>query len=101
MKISTGLNILIFAERFNSIGGVMIDNAEVIANADGKKIVLAGTIINGSSGAAGILVEDVDVTFGAARGTVLINGVVDINKLPESPTTEDIATLEEIIIFKK
>jgi len=127
----TNINeILKFADHYVSIP-VMVDDAGIVANADGNKIVLAGTIVGGMGGAntilvnvttlatkhntqsgatttagagvdaEGILLNDVDVTFGDATGAMLIHGFVDLNKLPEAPTADAIAALKSRIIFLK
>lgn len=50
----------------------------------------------GASGAEGLLLNDVDVTYGPAPGAMLIHGFVDLNKLPEDPTAEVVAALKQI-----
>jgi len=122
--------ILKFADHYVSIP-VMVDDAGIVANADGKKLVLAGTIVGGNGaantifsnvatlatkhntqGAAttvagagvdaeGVLLNDVDVTFGDAAGSMLIHGFVDISKLPEAPTADAIAALKSRVLFLK
>lgn len=91
---------------------VMVSDAGITANADGKKIVPAGTIMggatksirldreemvvkkngDGATGAAGaavdaegVLLEDVDVTYGPNAGTLITHGYIDLAKLPEAP----------------
>lgn len=77
---------------------VLASNSGVEADADGKKILKAGTPMAGNleargtaftkavttegvSNAVGILLHDVDVTAGAENGTLLIFGFVDLNKV--------------------
>lgn len=97
---------------------------EGIAAVDGKKIVKAGTILGGKSksallnegelvvkkniqgaltGAAGagvdaegVLLSDVDVTYGANAGALVVNGVIKISKLPEAPTVDAKKALKQI-----
>lgn len=122
--------ILKFADHAVAIP-VMVDDAGIAANAEGKKIVLAGTIIGGTGGAntvlandtvvatvhntqggatttagaavdaEGVLLNDVDVTFGDAPGSMLIHGFVDLAKLPSVPTVDAIAALKGRITFLK
>jgi len=122
--------ILKFADHYVSIP-VMVDDAGIVANADGKKLVLAGTIIGGTgstntilandtvlatkhntqSGATtvagsgvdaeGVLLNDVDVTNGDAPGAMLIHGFVNLSKLPEVPSADAIAALKTRITFLK
>jgi hypothetical protein len=122
--------ILKFADHYVDIP-VMVDDAGIVANADGKKIMLAGTPIGGTgstntilgnpltlatkhntqSGATtvagsgvdaeGVLLNDVDVTYGDAPGSMLIHGFIDLNKLPEAPCADVIAALKTRITFLK
>lgn len=60
----------------------------VSANADGKKIVKAGTPIPANDGTAlGVLLHDVDVTQGDAPGTYVYEGVLDPAKLTANGIT--------------
>lgn len=74
--------------------GVVVAQGETVANANGKKIVKAGTPMAGSldarttaftqatgEDAVGVLLHDVDVTNGNANGTLLIFGFVNTNRL--------------------
>ncbi|MZQ76212.1 MAG: hypothetical protein GT589_08705 [Peptoclostridium sp.] len=100
---------------------VMVSDSGVVANSDGKKIVPAGTVVGGSTkavlenptepvvskntallGAAaeGVLLYDVDVTYGAKEGSMVIHGFVDLNKLPEAPVAEATAVLTLIKFMK-
>jgi hypothetical protein len=110
---------------------VMMDDAGITANADGKKIVPAGTIIGGTGStntilgndtvvatvhntqggatttagagvdAEGVLLNDVDVTNGDAPGTMLIHGFVNLTKLPAAPVADVITALKGRITFLK
>lgn len=51
---------------------------------------------NGASSAEGLLLNDVDVTYGPAPGAMLIHGFVDIGKLPEAPTAEVVTALKQV-----
>lgn len=82
-------------EKNSTAVSCMIANTGVEADANGKKIVKAGTPLAGSLKArgtaftvatdatnlAGIAMHDVDVTSGTANGAVLIFGTVDWSKL--------------------
>lgn len=67
---------------------IAANHAQVITRADGTKIVPAGAVIpaNGST-AVGILYEDVDVTDGAAAGSVVTRGQVIEANLPAAPVS--------------
>ena len=89
---------------------VAVSDAGVTANAEGKKIVPAGTIIGGgfltddtklavktnAAGAEGVLFYDVDVTYGPAPAAALIHGFVDLKKLPEAPAEAAVTALKQI-----
>lgn len=76
--------------------GVIVDETVGTAGEDGRKIVKAGTPLNGdltargtafvaakdtSNPAVGVLLHDVDVTDGDANGTLLIWGFVNLNRM--------------------
>lgn len=97
---------------------------ENISLVDGKKIVPAGTIIGGKTAprlenagemvvkkntqdgatgtvgagvdAEGVLLYDVDVTYGPATGSMVIHGFVKTSKLPEAPVADAKAALKQI-----
>lgn len=75
---------------------VIVDKTVGTAGEDGRKIVKAGTPLNGdltargtafvaakdtSNPAVGVLLHDVDVTDGDANGTLLIWGFVNLNRM--------------------
>lgn len=62
---------------------IAANHAAVVTEADGTKYVPAGVPVpaNGST-AVGILYEPIDVTAGAAPGSVVTEGVVIEDKLP-------------------
>lgn len=88
-------------EKNSTAVSCMIASTGVQADANGKKIVKAGTPLAGSLKArgtaftvatdttnlAGIAMHDVDVTSGTANGAVLIFGTVDWSKLDKSVQT--------------
>lgn len=76
--------------------GVIVGKTVGTAGEDGRKIVKAGTPLNGdltdrstafvaakdtSNPAVGVLLHDVDVTDGNANGTLLIWGFVNLNRM--------------------
>ncbi|KHD34416.1 prophage protein [Clostridium acetobutylicum] len=119
------IEILKFADHFVALN-VMVDDAGVTVNADGKKIVPAGTIIGGgvlangtgnvtikntqggATGTAGagvdaegVLLNDVDVTYGPASGAMILHGFVDLAKLPATPCADAVTALKGRILFLK
>jgi len=92
---------------------VTVDDAGVVA-IDGKKIVPAGTIVGGgtlsdpevlvkkatttegASNAEGVLLNDVDVTYGPAPGAMIIHGFIDETKIPATPDDAERTALKQI-----
>jgi len=110
--------ILKFPDHYVALA-VMVDDTGVTA-VNGKKIVPKGTIVGGkensvltaldepvadkfvaateepeadasATGAEGVLLNDVDVTYGPKEGAMLIHGFVAIDKLPYGEENEDAA----------
>lgn len=69
---------------------------------DGTGVVtaLVATALTGGIIAEGVLQYDVDVTSGPVPGSMLIHAFVDINKLPEAPTSQAIKSLKQITFLK-
>lgn len=105
--------ILKFGDHYVSVA-VTVDDTGIVANADGKKIVPAGTIVGGgvladptkkvseknTADAEGVLLNDVDVTYGPAPGAMVIHGFIDLNKLPAAPAAEAVTALNQIFFMK-
>lgn len=105
--------ILKFPDHYVNLA-ITVSDVGVSANAEGKKIVPAGTILGGGfladesvkavktngAGAEGVLFNDTDVTYGPAPGAALIHGFVALDKLPEEPVAEAIAALKQITFLK-
>lgn len=63
-----------------------VSDAGVTANADGRKIVPAGTVYPANDATAiGILLNDVDVTNGPQPGSVIVEGYIIESRLPVAP----------------
>ena len=105
MKINIQKNVLIAPELAHTLG-VRVKNTGLTADDEGKKIILAGTLIGGTTdaltdrtaeltvitsstvaNAQGVTVDDVDVTNGTASVSMLKAGVVDIEKMPSAMQT--------------
>jgi len=99
----TATKQILFATQPSMSVGVVVGNAGVSADSEGKKILKAGTPLkgsleargtawtlsadsSGSNPAVGVLLHDVDVTAGNENGTALIFGFVDRNKVDSSVT---------------
>lgn len=105
--------ILKFPDHYVNVA-VTVSDVGVATNAEGKKIVPAGTILGGGflvddtvkavkangATAEGVLFNDTDVTYGSAPGAAMLHGFVALDKLPEAPTAEAIAALTQITFLK-
>ncbi|PCD81992.1 hypothetical protein CNQ87_15405 [Lysinibacillus fusiformis] len=110
---TTPKEILKFPDHHMSVA-VTVDDVGVMANAEGRKIIPAGTIVGGGflanrsvkvkkvndATSEGVLRYNVDVTQGPAPGAAVIHGFVDLNKLPEAPSAEAITALKQITFLK-
>lgn len=82
--------------------GCLVGDTGVQANAEGKKIIKAGTPVGGTTdvltnrqtvltkgaeNAQGIVMHDVDVTDGDGRATLVVSGYVDLYKLDADVVT--------------
>lgn len=104
-------NQILFAVEHQVSMSIVVDDANITAGSNGKKIVKAGTPLAGSldarttaftkasssgspsaSNAVGILLHDVDVTAGENNGTLLIFGFVNTNRI--DATTKALITAE-------
>jgi len=91
-------HILIANNSYMVTLGAQVTNTGITADADGKKILRAGTPLAGDitkrgtafvkatttegvSNATAVLMHDVDVTAGAENGTIVLAGCVDLLKL--------------------
>lgn len=108
-------HILIANNSYMVTLGAQVTNTGVNADADGKKILKAGTPLagditkrgtaftktNGSSAVA-VLMHDVDVTAGAENATIILAGCVDLLKLDTATkalVTSDVVSALPRIIF--
>lgn len=83
--------------------GCLVTNTGVSADAEGKKVLKAGTPVGGeeadvlvnrqavlaqnTDAPQGVLLHDVDVTKGQANATLVVEGTIDIEKLDEEVKT--------------
>lgn len=94
---------------------VTFDDTGISADAEGKKIVKAGTIVGGgflkdrtkkalksteAVAAEGVVLYDVDVTHGPKGGSVVVEGYINLDKIPEAPTQAQEAALKKITFMK-
>lgn len=117
-KYDADNQILGFIQGKIAFGGV-VSAIGVSADANGRKIIPAGTPVGGSTNfledenavlsvvsdatAQGILEHDVDVTTGNATGTVIVAGWVNENRLPSTVTISDTVkkALPDVHFFKR
>lgn len=116
VNVNTSKDIRLFPEVCVEIPCI-VGNTGVIAGADGRKVIKAGTPVGsatnvfenrqtvlstGDTNAIGVLMHDADVTAGNANVSVLIAGYVDLLKLDESVTiTGNAKTALTRIVFMK
>ena len=63
-----------------------VSDVDVVADAKGRKIVKAGTILPANDATAqGILYTDVDVTEGPQPGSLIVEGYILSARLPVAP----------------
>lgn len=69
----------------------------VTADADGMKIVKAGTILPANDATAkGVLLHDTDVTDGDRTDAIVIHGFIKSAALPAAPAAEAVTALKQI-----
>jgi len=103
--ISTAAEV---AEKINTdddAGALVV--ADASGNPNNEAVVAAKTKTQLAGGAdsipgiiEGVLLNDVDVTYGDAPGAMLIHGFVDINKMPEEPDNDVRSSLPQITFIK-
>lgn len=121
---AASVNQILFMTQPSASVGVVAANTGLSADANGKKILKAGTPItgnlqartaspyfikatttSGTSNATAVLLHDVDVTAGNENATALIFGFVDVNKLDTETqaliTTEVETALKGKVTFLK
>lgn len=109
----TPKQILKFPDHYVALA-VTVDDTGVTPDANGRKIVPAGTILGGGfiadatkkavaandETSEGLLFNDTDVTYGPAPGAAIIHGFIDLNKLPVAPAAAAITALKQITFIK-
>lgn len=84
---------------------IMVSATGITANEDGKKIVKAGSILNNAGvivndgSAEGVLLWDVDVTYGDAPGSLVMFGFIDGTKLPNKEISSNAMAAMKLIKF--
>lgn len=105
----TRKEILKFPDHYVNLA-ITVDDAGIVADADGRKIVPAGTLMGGGviddatkksvpandATSEGVLFYDVDVTYGPAAGALLIHGFIDVTKIPAAPSADAVTALPMI-----
>lgn len=96
-KVETAKQINFLASaRFQSFT-TQVEQTGVTADANGRRVVLAGTILPANDATAeGILLTDVDVTNGPQAGPLLVEAYILEARLPVAPSTEAKEALKEI-----
>ena len=114
----TATKQILFATQPSMSVGVVVGNAGVSADSEGKKILKAGTPLkgsleargtawtlsadsSGSNPAVGVLLHDVDVTAGQTTATVAFAGVIDMAKMDAGFVLNSNVTFPHDIIYMK
>jgi len=75
----------------------LVSDSGITADANGKKIVKAGTILPANDATAkGILYNDVDVTNGPQPGSLIVEAYILESRLHTAPSAEAKTALKEI-----
>lgn len=116
-QYGTPKEILKFPKHFIAVT-VTVDDTDIPVNEEGKKIVPAGTIVGGGTledptvhvvktndeltgaDAEGVLLYDVDVTYGPKEAAMVIHGFINLDKLPEEPHESAIEALKQITFLR-
>ncbi|MBC2579987.1 hypothetical protein [Clostridium sp. DJ247] len=97
-------NILVVGNHFVAVP-VKIDATAITADAQGKKIVPLGSIVDktgkvvNDGTAFGITYNEIDVTGGTEAVSVVIHGFIDSTQLPVTPDATAIAAMKQITIL--
>ena len=94
--------ILVFPDHYVAYGQIFAkDHALAVTDATtGRKIVKAGTVFPANDATAvGIVLNDVDVTYGDVNGAVVIHGFIKTAALPEAPNVLAIPVLKGIFFM--
>lgn len=76
---------------------IPVNHEQAVTRENGRKVVPAGAVIPAKGAAAkGILYEDIDVTDGAAAGSVVIAGTIYGNRLPADLDPDTVTALTDI-----
>lgn len=84
---------------------IMVEDDNVEANEQGRKIVPAGSLLNAAGAIANdatvryVLLKDIDVTHGPAAGAGVYRGTINLDKLPVAPAEAAIAALKGVIFM--
>ncbi len=93
---------------------VMVGDTGIVANSEGRKIVPAGTLVGGGvledstkftvlpvndATTEGVLTSDIDVTNGPASANMLVHGIVNLSKLPTTPSAAAKTALKLILFI--
>ena len=66
-----------------------VDDTDIVADANGRKVVKAGTVYKKDGKAIGLVFADVDVTYGPQPAAIMVEGYVLEARLPETVADED------------
>lgn len=75
-------------------------HSALVKTVNGRFVIPAGTIFPANDATAkGVVFYDLDVTDGAASGTVLFEGSIKVSKIPAAPTAAALRVLTGLKFF--
>ena len=87
-NVSAADNILKAGSVIGGIGGSVLADESL-------KVEKKNTVDVNADAAEGVLLDDVDISYGDASGTMLVHGFVNTNKLPETVVDEALKALRD------
>ena len=102
-SFGTRKEILMFPDDYSGFAQTFdaTTHATLVATVDGRKIIKAGTIFPANDKTAkGVVFYDLDVTDGAATGTVIYRGTVKVNQIPVAPSAAALKAMTQLKFFK-
>lgn len=89
--------ILMFPDHYVAMAQKFEKDHSLAVTENGRKIVKAGTLYPANDATAiGVVFRDLDVTDGDKNGAVILHGYIKTDKLPNAPTANAIAALNQI-----
>lgn len=99
-SFDTPVGILMFPDNYQAKAVTLLPTDANVKEVEGRKIIKAGTIWpTNDANAQGVILNDVDVTDGAANAALLFEGSIKASKLPAQPNAAAKTALPRITFF--